>query len=243
MSSGLIILIGFIISAVLMLAWAKWFMTLTLVPLNGSFVLAGMPGHGGNKTAILQTTTTSNMYMTSVGIGTITSMPQDTTTTQLNATITSYDVGSWPYDICFDGTNIWVTSSGGNVVTELSPNDGAILGTYPVGQNPMGCCFDVTSIGVVNGNNNSITKIRVSDRVTLGTFTVVNAQDQICFDVANIWVTDSRSNCVTKLRTSDGTILGTYTVGPIPVGICYDGIYIWVANMGGDNVSKLLVTK
>jgi len=205
MSSGLIILIGFIISVVLMLTvwlaskntreknrnlsgiekqkteiidiieravgegqkeakpqqqtsinggmpvWGKWFMALSVVPLVGSFVMAVVQGQGVNKAAILQTTTTTNMYITRVGIGTTTSMPQDTTTTQPIATITSYDVGSWPNDICFDGTNIWVTNSGSNVVTKLRPNDGAILGSYILGMNPTtSVCFDGTNIWVTS---------------------------------------------------------------------------------------------
>jgi len=55
--------------------------------------------------------------------------------------------GNNPWNICFDGTNIWVANWGSNTVTKLNAN-GSLLGTYTVGQYPFGICFDGTNIWI-----------------------------------------------------------------------------------------------
>jgi hypothetical protein len=56
-------------------------------------------------------------------------------------------VGSFPYLLAFDGTNMWVTDSGSDAVTKLSPT-GATLGTFAVGNQPTGIAFDGTDMWV-----------------------------------------------------------------------------------------------
>jgi hypothetical protein len=58
----------------------------------------------------------------------------------------TFTVGSGPDAIASDGTNMWVTNSGSNSVTELSPT-GAVLGTFPVGTGPAGVASDGTTCG------------------------------------------------------------------------------------------------
>jgi len=221
-------------------AWGKWFMALACVPMLGSFILAGTQGQGRHDSAAIQTTTTTNMYITRVDIGTNTSMPQDTTTTQPIATITSYDVGSWPNDICFDGTNIWVTNSGSNVVTKLRPNDGAILGSYILGMNPTtSVCFDGTNIWVTSSQSNNITKLRPNDGAILGIYPAGQNPMGCCFDGTSIWVVNGNNNSVTKIRASDGVTLGTFTAINAQDQICFDGVNIWVTDSRSNCVTKL----
>jgi DNA-binding beta-propeller fold protein YncE len=72
---------------------------------------------------------------------------------------TTYPVGSNPYGVAFDGSNIWVTNFGSNTVTKLLASGGALVGTYTVGSNPYGVAFDGTNIWVANDGDSTVTKI------------------------------------------------------------------------------------
>jgi DNA-binding beta-propeller fold protein YncE len=41
-------------------------------------------------------------------------------------------VGASPIGVAFDGANIWVANYGGNSVTKLQANNGALVGRYTV---------------------------------------------------------------------------------------------------------------
>jgi DNA-binding beta-propeller fold protein YncE len=63
--------------------------------------------------------------------------------------------------VAFDGTNIWVTNTGANVVTKLSASSGGILASYPVGNYPNGLAFDGANIWVANQEDNTVTDIPI----------------------------------------------------------------------------------
>jgi hypothetical protein len=46
------------------------------------------------------------------------------------AVVETYNVGTSPSAVAFDGTNIWVANNGS--VTELLASSGAVVGTYSV---------------------------------------------------------------------------------------------------------------
>lgn len=144
----------------------------------------------------------------------------------------SFNVGSGPIDICFDGANVWVANFLGNSVTKLNTSTGSTIGTYSAGSQPYRICFDGSSIWVVN-NIGYVTKLNANTGANIGTYDAGNGPWGICFDGANIWVTDQGNNTVTKLNASTGATIGTYNVGSSPAGICFDGTSIWVGKYSG----------
>lgn len=138
----------------------------------------------------------------------------------------------------FDGSNIWVASSGGTTVTKVRAVDGVVLGTFPAGANPTKVTFDGANVWISNSNTATVTKLRASDGALQGTFSGVNGPRASVFDGANVWFVNAASN-VTKIRASDGVVQGTFPVGTSPSAIAFDGTNIWVANLGSDNVTKL----
>jgi sugar lactone lactonase YvrE len=128
---------------------------------------------------------------------------------------TAFAVGDQPYEVCFDGENIWVANYGGSSVTKLRAADGAVLGTFTVPLGPYGVAFDGANVWVTGSVNGNVTKLRASDGKNLGTFPVGKLPFWLAFDGANIWVAnaDFTDNTVTKLRASDGKNLGTFPVG------------------------------
>jgi DNA-binding beta-propeller fold protein YncE len=68
-------------------------------------------------------------------------------------------VGSTPFGLAFDGTNIWVANQGSNSVTKLRASDGAYLGNFAVGNRPVQVAFDGANIWVANQGSDSVTKL------------------------------------------------------------------------------------
>ena len=60
----------------------------------------------------------------------------------------TFNVGSSPVSIAFDGAHIWVSNADSNTVTELRASDGGLLGTFNVGSVPVGLAFDSANIWV-----------------------------------------------------------------------------------------------
>ncbi len=150
-----------------------------------------------------------------------------------NANLTaSFTMGTAPYGIAFDGTNLWICNNGSNNVVKVRTSDGAILGTFAVGTNPIAVAYDGANVWVANINSKNVTKLNGSTGAVLGTFTVGTLPAGLAFDGTNIWVANNGSNNVTKLLASTGAIKGTFTVGTNPAGILFDGTNIWVADNG-----------
>src|SRR5271165_5232654 len=53
-------------------------------------------------------------------------------------TTTHFKVGSQPYGIAFDGTNVWTANYTDASVTKLRTSDGEVEGTFKVGAGPYG---------------------------------------------------------------------------------------------------------
>ena len=152
----------------------------------------------------------------------------------------TFAVGSHPYGMAFDGSNIWVVNNFGNTVTKLRASDVTNMGTFAVGSSPGGAAFDGANIWVVNTQSSSVTKLRASDGAELSTTSGVGCVPTwAVFDGANIWVSNSQCSKVTKIRASDGTVLAKYAVGDHPEGLAFDGANIWVANSRSNSVTKL----
>jgi len=114
----------------------------------------------------------------------------------------SFQVGSVPVAVAFDGSSIWVAneSNGGpGTVTKLRASDGGSLGTFNVGISPRGIAFDGAAVWVVNRIDDTITKLRPSDGSNLGTFATGKVPIGAAFDGANIWVANALDDTASKL--------------------------------------------
>src|SRR5215469_3155566 len=95
-----------------------------------------------------------------------------------------------PFQMVFDGANIWVTNAGLNSVSKIRASDGQLLGTFAVGKDAEGVTFDGANIWVANTLDATVTKLRASDGAVLGTFPTGQQPEEIAFDGANIWVSN-----------------------------------------------------
>jgi hypothetical protein len=164
---------------------------------------------------ITSTKPVSTLSLTTASIPTSQVMPVSSVyTSPLPASIDTVpiniDIVSGAVAVCYDGTNIWVTSYGSRNVIKLNAGDGTLAGAYAVGSMPQGVCFDGAYIWVVNSNARSVTRLKGSDGSLVGTYDTGNLPQDVCFENGSIWVANGRSNNVTELRAGDGKLIGTY---------------------------------
>src|SRR6266478_5923144 len=159
------------------------------------------------------------------------------------AVLGSYVVGQGPYQLAFDGANVWTANKTDGTVTKLRASDGQVLFTVPAGSYPHGIVFDGHEIWVANEVTGTLTKLRLTDGAILGTARVGQNPQQLAFDGVSIWVTNYYPNStVMKLRPRDGVRQHTFGTGTDPEGILFDGTSIWVTNYGSGTISKITHT-
>lgn len=137
-----------------------------------------------------------------------------------------------PYNICFDGKNLWVAGEGG--ISKVDATAGTAVNIATV-SGAVHICFDGKNIWASSVTQSKIYKINaVTNDVTSYN---LSSPSGLCFDGHNLWA--AHSNNISKIDTADGTLLGTYPVGNSPNGICFDGENIWTANIGDGTVTKI----
>lgn len=135
----------------------------------------------------------------------------------------SATVGTGPYRLAFDGTNMWVSDFLGDAVYRLNVSTLAVAGPFAVGNAPQGLMFDGTSIWVANSGDNTVMKLDKASGAQVGTYQTGPGPSRIAFDGINVWVTNHESNTVSRLRANDGGGSVQFVVGQQPDNIVFDG--------------------
>ena len=78
-----------------------------------------------------------------------------------NRVTATIGVGTNPFGVAFDGTNIWVTNYFSDNVSKINPTTNTVTATIGVGTNPSGVAYDGTNIWVTNQGSGTVSKIRV----------------------------------------------------------------------------------
>lgn len=150
------------------------------------------------------------------------------------AVVGQYNVGEMPFQIMFDGDNMWVTLRSG-YVKRIRAYDFVETGAYPFGADdpPWGIAFDGTSVWVVFDQQDVVRRIRRSDGGVLASVRVGTNPQELAFDGTYVWVGNYGDSTVSKVRASDATLVGTFPLGHPPMQLAFDGTDIWIA--GGDS--------
>jgi YVTN family beta-propeller protein len=66
-----------------------------------------------------------------------------------------------PYELAFDGTNIWITNEGNGTVMKMVASTATVVATYTVGSVPWGIVFDGANIWAANEGSSTLSMIPV----------------------------------------------------------------------------------
>lgn len=141
---------------------------------------------------------------------------------------------SGPTGLVYDGTNMWVTDGGDQMLKKLDANGNVVM-SVSVGNAPAHPGFDGTNIWVPNGNSASVSVVRALGPLAgtvLATLTGngLNSPTQAAFDGERILITNQSGGSVSLWRASDLTSIGTFSMGAGtgPLGACSDGLNFWI---------------
>jgi YVTN family beta-propeller protein len=141
----------------------------------------------------------------------------------------SYDVGTNPLEVEYDGSRIWVANNADDTVTVLDASDGSLVATITVGDQPTRVLFDGASVWVLNAGDATITKIDAASQTVAGTFSTGAAPSDISFDGAKIWIANTTDYSITLLSATDGSLIGTLSLLGAPYHLQFDGVGTWIA--------------
>ena len=110
----------------------------------------------------------------------------------------TYQTGTTPEGVAFDGTSIWVANYLGNTVSKIDPATGTKT-DYPTGTKPFGVAYDGISIWVANNGNSIVSKINPATGTKTDYPTGTNPA-WVVYDGIGIWVTNFGGDTVSKIN-------------------------------------------
>jgi hypothetical protein len=155
--------------------------------------------------------------------------------------LTLTDVGNFPQQVEFDGTDLWVTNYLSHSVMRIRPSDGKVLDTW-TGANGAGgivCAMGrIFVTGFTPGTLYMIDPTQPAGAVTTLTTSLGNFAREITFDGSRIWTAnDSGSVSIVSLNPTTVTTVSTGFLEPF--GILYDGSHTWVTDNNAHTLLKL----
>ncbi|MCL6482013.1 MAG: YncE family protein [Firmicutes bacterium] len=143
-----------------------------------------------------------------------------------------------------DGSRVWVTCEGNQVVLELDAATGNILKSWTTGQQVSHMVVptpDERKLYVANIGSGSVTVINRSDDSVKTIPTGAGAEGiDVLPDGREVWVTNRAANTISILRVADDTVVATLPSGgevPIRLKFTPDGRQAWVSNARSNTIT------
>lgn len=141
-----------------------------------------------------------------------------------------------PYDILWDGSNLWVVDIGDNHLKRVDVSNGLVLESISVGNQPRNLLFDGTNIWVSNALSDSITIVRAIGNLrgtVLATLTGngLSFPLAMAFDGERVLVCDNGNSSVSLFKASDFSPISNLSLGSgvgAPTSVCSDGVNFWI---------------
>ncbi|HEV8486377.1 MAG TPA: hypothetical protein VGV87_22730 [Blastocatellia bacterium] len=159
---------------------------------------------------------------------------------------------SSPFDILWDGENLWVADIGDDRLKRVDPANGAVLQSIPVGSSgprvkssPWELLFDGSNLWVSTNLDDSVTVVRAVGDLrgrVLATLTGngLNGPRGMAFDGERVLVVNAQDSSVSLFKVADFTPLGRISVGPSsgPHGACSDGLNFWITRENSHDIVR-----
>lgn len=138
-------------------------------------------------------------------------------------------VGAQPSALVFDGSKVWVASSGENTVQAIEVVTGIADPALSVGRSPADLVFDGKRIWVANAGDNTLQAIEAASGKIGRPIPLNDTPRFLTYDGKRVWVT-SGDDYVQAVETETGNVKAPVKVGEIPTGLAFVKGKVWVAN-------------
>jgi hypothetical protein len=162
-------------------------------------------------------------------------------TPQNSNTVSFINVGDFPNQVEFDGTDLWVVNAGSSNVMRVRPSDGKVLGTWTGTETAYGIVAAMGRVFVAGSTSTGdlymIDPTQPPGAVTSLTSSLGFGPVGLAFDGARFWTANLGSVSIVSLNPT--TVTKVSKGFTRPWGILYDGAYIWVTDITANTLLKL----
>lgn len=155
----------------------------------------------------------------------------------------------FPYDILWDGANLWVADGAFSALKRVDPATGTVVESIDVQQGPQRLLFDGTNLWIssrLNGvTTNDISVVRAvgSLRGTVLTYlSSAGGPVGMAFDGERILICNYDANTVSLFKAADFSPLVTVSTGTgsanAPFTACSDGLNFWLTKPNGHQIVR-----
>jgi hypothetical protein len=141
--------------------------------------------------------------------------------------------------LTFDGSRIWIASSGGAAIVTPGASLPWSVSTASAGfAHPWGILYDGSNVWMTDSQAGTLLKLDANGAI-LQTVTVGIDPHNPVFDGTNIWVPNNVSNSVSVVRASSGALLSSLTDAGLdaPNQAAFDGERVLVTSYDSDGVT------
>lgn len=139
-----------------------------------------------------------------------------------------------PYDLEYDGTNLWVTAK--TNLLKINPANNQVISTLAVGTSLAGVKYALGYIWAADNGSNVIYKINPTDNTLVSTITTGVAGSHPAYITeyeGYIWVSNNDNYTVVKIDPATESIVLTVAEANAPLRFAIIGGYIWITTNSG----------
>jgi YVTN family beta-propeller protein len=138
----------------------------------------------------------------------------------------------------FDGTSIWVSTTGGLDKVNISSNTKT---TYALACTNGAVAYDGASVwvsnidlGICKFDPTTNTQVFSSTSILTG-----NSMNHLAFDGQFLWICADQNAVIQKLDVSTNEVVATVSTYPDPRSGAFDGSYLWVVGHDSDTIQRV----
>jgi YVTN family beta-propeller protein len=135
--------------------------------------------------------------------------------------------------------SFWVTSSDGQTVSEIDPDDLVVRDTIHVGSGPAGVAVGSGAVWVANTLSGTISRIDPGTRSVVQTIPLGARPADVAVGNASIWVAVPSSNGIVQIDATTGRVVKTVHLDVPPTALVFGGGALWVASESGRTVARI----
>ena len=165
-----------------------------------------------------------------------------TSTPHYDQSLGLVSVGSSPFLLKSDGTDVWVANGGDATVSRVQASSGKVLGTWTGATGAYGILVAMGKV-FVTGQTSPSALYEIDPTAAPGAVTTVvsnlpNEPVGIAFDGNKIWTANAIGSV--SIITPGTWSVATATAGfNVPLGLVFDGTHMWVTDIGTSQIDKL----
>ena len=135
--------------------------------------------------------------------------------------------------------SFWVTSSDGQTVSEIDPDQQVVRDTIHVGSGPAGVAVGSGAVWVANTLSGTISRIDPGTRSVVQTIPLGARPADVAVGNASVWVAVPSSNGIVQIDATTGRVVKTVHLDVPPTVLVFGGGVLWAASESGRTLARI----